>query len=210
LALSAAKSGLESAITVAQGILANAGAYYPASLTGLSAAQASAQAVNNDPNATPAQVTAAQAALVARIGAARLKAASPQSAPSDASILSAGAIAAVAAEPAQARALAAVWASLAAIPAAPLKAFRSAAAPKIKGVAKVGRQLVAKAGGWSPKPTLTYRWYRNGKAISGATAPVYKVSKADKGKRLTVKVKAAKPGYATKVKASAKTAKVAK
>ncbi|MDR1746168.1 MAG: hypothetical protein LBR49_02725 [Tannerella sp.] len=67
------KSGLATALSVANSILANASLYYPASLAGLDAAVTSAQAVYNNSSATQAQVDAAQTALVTRIAAARLK-----------------------------------------------------------------------------------------------------------------------------------------
>jgi hypothetical protein len=83
-----------------------------------------------------------------------------------------------------------------------------AAKPKIKGVAKVGKRLKAVTGKSSPKPALSYQWYRNGKAIAKATNATYKLRAADKGKRIKVKVTAAKAGYKTVVKASSKTPKI--
>ena len=44
---------------------------------------------------------------------------------------------------------------------------------------------------------LAYRWYANGKAISKATASTYTVRKAQKGKRITVRVTGRKTGYPT-------------
>jgi hypothetical protein len=86
--------------------------------------------------------------------------------------------------------------------------FSKSASPKITGTAKVGKKLKVKAGAWNPKPKLTYRWYANGKAIKGATKASYKLKKAQKGKRITVKVTASKSGYNTVTKTSGKTAKV--
>ncbi|MDR3201928.1 MAG: FIVAR domain-containing protein, partial [Bifidobacteriaceae bacterium] len=77
------------------------------------------------------------------------------------------------------------------------------AKPKIAGRAEVGRRLRAKAGAWSPKPALSYQWYRNGAAIPKAVKASYKVKRADAGKRLTVKVTGAKPGYAAATRAAA-------
>ncbi|MFC7767132.1 hypothetical protein [Leucobacter soli] len=65
------------------------------------------------------------------------------------------------------------------------------------GTAKVGRTLTAKASGWSPKPSkIRYQWYRNGKAISGATKTKYRLKSADAGKKITVRVAPTRTGYA--------------
>jgi hypothetical protein len=89
-----------------------------------------------------------------------------------------------------------------------IRIFSKTPSPKITGTAKVGKTLKAKTGAWSPKPKLTYRWYADGKAISGATKASYKLKKAQKGKRITVKITASKAGYNTVTKTSGKTAKV--
>ena len=81
--------------------------------------------------------------------------------------------------------------------------------PKIKGTAKVGSKLKVTAGKWTPSSVkLTYRWYRSGKAISGATKASYTLKKADKGKKITVKVTGKLGGYTTKTVSSASTKKV--
>jgi len=68
--------------------------------------------------------------------------------------------------------------------------------PTISGTAKVGRTLKAKVSGWQPSGVrLSYRWYRNGKAITHATKASYKVKRADRGKRISVKVTGKKSGY---------------
>jgi hypothetical protein len=83
--------------------------------------------------------------------------------------------------------------------------------PVISGKAKVKKTLKVVLGTWSPSPDkVTYRWYRNGKAIKKATKSSYKLTKSDKGKRITVKVTVAKAGYGTRTLTSAKTAKVKK
>ena len=41
----------------------------------------------------------------------------------------------------------------------------------------------------------SYQWLRNGKPISSATAATYKPTKSDKGKKLSVKITVASPGY---------------
>lgn len=68
--------------------------------------------------------------------------------------------------------------------------------PTVSGTHKVGKTVSAKQGSWSPAATATrYQWLRNGKAITSATAASYKLSKADKGKKLSVKVTVVSPGY---------------
>jgi hypothetical protein len=88
--------------------------------------------------------------------------------------------------------------------------FMKTPVPKISGKAKVGKTLKAKVGTWKPKPKFTYQWYANGKAIKGAKKASLKLKKAQKGKRITVKVTATKKGYKKTVKTSKKTAKVKK
>jgi hypothetical protein len=83
------------------------------------------------------------------------------------------------------------------------------ATPKISGKARVGQVLSAKPGTWRPiGVALTYQWYRNGKAIVGATGIRYTVVVADKGARLKVKVTGALAGYSTASKTSKSTGKV--
>lgn len=98
------------------------------------------------------------------------------------------------------------------LPAPPvvLKKF-SAKTPKITGTARVGRTLKAKVGSWSPRPAYRYQWYANGKKITKkGTKSSFKLTSRQKGKRITVRVTGSKSGYATIVKASKSTKKVAK
>jgi hypothetical protein len=90
-----------------------------------------------------------------------------------------------------------------------LRPFTKAPTPTISGTAKVGSTLTAKPGTWSPKPTFTYRWYANGKPISGAIKSTYKPTTSTVGKTITVVVTGKKTGYLTVVtKASKPTKKV--
>ncbi|MDR0518886.1 MAG: hypothetical protein LBG82_02355 [Clostridiales Family XIII bacterium] len=92
-----------------------------------------------------------------------------------------------------------------------LSKFAKAPAPKISGTAKVGKTLKASVGKWSPKPTkFTYRWYANGKEIKGAVKASLKLKKAQKGKRITVRVTAIRANYSTIIKTSKATKKVVK
>ncbi len=96
------------------------------------------------------------------------------------------------------------------VKAAPSKKSLQAAKPTITGTKKVGYKLTAKPGKWTSKTKFKYQWYRNGKAIKGATSKTYTLKSADAGKRMTVKVTGSKSGYCSKAKLSGKTAVVAK
>ena len=81
--------------------------------------------------------------------------------------------------------------------------------PRITGKATVGTTLTASAGSWNPAPVeLSYQWKRSGVAIADATTSTYELVLADKGKKITVVVKGAKPGYASVSKSSKATATV--
>lgn len=84
----------------------------------------------------------------------------------------------------------------------------SASKPKIKGTPRVGKKLTVDAGSWTSGTKLTYRWYVNGKRITGATGSTLKVSTKFKGKQLSVKVSGTKTGYSAKSWTSSKTAKI--
>ncbi|MDR1151414.1 MAG: glycoside hydrolase family 92 protein [Bifidobacteriaceae bacterium] len=198
LVLRAAKAGLGSAIGLGEVILENAEQYVPASLSGLPEALTAAQAVYADDDATSAEVSAAQAALIAKIATVRVKpvtGGSPSAAPASVAevLLSPAAAATVALAPQGVEESVAVeqQASVA------LKSFTKTAKPKIAGVAAVGKKLTAKAGAWSPKAELSYQWYRGGKKIAKATTSTYTVRSADLGKKITVKVTAKKAGFTT-------------
>lgn len=67
--------------------------------------------------------------------------------------------------------------------------LRLFAAPWISGTAAVKKKLTAHKPVWSDSVSSTkYQWYRNGKKISKATKSTYKLTKKDRGKRITVKV----------------------
>ncbi|WP_062205982.1 carboxypeptidase-like regulatory domain-containing protein [Demequina salsinemoris] len=84
----------------------------------------------------------------------------------------------------------------------PLAAL-TAATPTFSGTLKSGYTLTAKAGAWTSGATLKYQWYRDGSKISGATARTYKLTTADRGHKITVKVTGKKSGYTTVTKTSA-------
>jgi hypothetical protein len=73
LVVKASKTGLQSAVTLAATILGARALYIESSLDGLEDALGVAQGVLGDDNATQAQVSAAQSALIVKIAAARVK-----------------------------------------------------------------------------------------------------------------------------------------
>jgi len=86
----------------------------------------------------------------------------------------------------------------------------SSVVPKLTGTARVGRTLKATPGAWTGGTTLSYAWFVNGKAVKHATKTTLKLTKAMAGKRIVVKVTGRKAGYATVVRASKASAKVAR
>jgi hypothetical protein len=89
-----------------------------------------------------------------------------------------------------------------------IKSFK-APKPKITGTTAVGKTLTAHPGTWKPSTaTLTYQWYRSGKKVSGATGQTYTLTKADLGKKITVKVTGKQAEYKTATVTSKSTKKV--
>jgi hypothetical protein len=169
-------------------VLANSGLYYPASLVGLAVVRDAGQAVLDNLDASQAQVSQAQAAIIAKVATVRLKPSVP-GASSVASLLPAAVAAASAPS---------------GVSVAPVAL--SLAKPAIKGVAKVGRTLRVKVAASSA--SVSYQWYVGGKKVAKATKATYKVKAADRGKRIAVKATARKAGFTAVTKTSAKTAKV--
>jgi len=76
------------------------------------------------------------------------------------------------------------------------KTIKAQKAPKISGRHRVGARLRASKGSWSVRPTsVSYRWYRGGKAIRKATRKTYRVTAKDRGRALKVRVTVARKGY---------------
>lgn len=72
----------------------------------------------------------------------------------------------------------------------------STATPTVSGSPTVGATLTAATGAWAPAPeTFAYQWLRNGSAISGATSSSYKLSAADAGRSVSVRVTGTAVGY---------------
>lgn len=71
--------------------------------------------------------------------------------------------------------------------------------PVVAGKKIAGRTVKVSTGTYAPKADkITYQWQRSGKPVKGATKSTYRVTAADRGKKLTVKVSAIKNGYATR------------
>lgn len=85
-------------------------------------------------------------------------------------------------------------------------------APRIKGTATVGRTLrLRSTGTWTPRPSsYRYQWLRNGTVIKKATKTSYRLTRKDKGRRITVRVTARRSGVPAGVATSRPTAKVRK
>lgn len=82
--------------------------------------------------------------------------------------------------------------------------------PAITGTAKVGSTLTASTGEWNTNGlSFTYRWLRNGADISGAVGNAYVVNTADAGKKISVRITASKPGFASAAATSASTSVIA-
>lgn len=80
--------------------------------------------------------------------------------------------------------------------------------PTVSGAAIVGQTLKAAPGGWTSGTKLTYQWFANGVAVPKATTSTLALAAAFAGKKITVKVTGAKPGYTAKALVSAATATV--
>ncbi len=87
--------------------------------------------------------------------------------------------------------------------------FTKAPRPRIKGVARVGQRLRAMPGKWKPKVAkVRYQWFRGKKRIKGATRRGYVLRPADRGKRISVRVRGARKHVAPLVRKSKPTVKV--
>jgi peptidoglycan hydrolase-like protein with peptidoglycan-binding domain len=86
------------------------------------------------------------------------------------------------------------------------KGTLSAKNPSISGTRQIGKTLTAVPGMWSPSGVaLTYQWYRDSAKITKATGKIYKLVKADKDQKISVRVRGTLGGYITLERSSAKT-----
>lgn len=84
-----------------------------------------------------------------------------------------------------------------------LGVFASSPAATFTGTYKVGTTLGAVITGWSPTATFTYKWLRNGTAITGATSTTYSLKPEDLGATFTFELTGSATGYTTKTVSSA-------
>ena len=84
-------------------------------------------------------------------------------------------------------------------------AYTRSPAPRISGTVRVGSRLRASAGRWSPRTSLSYRWYADGRPVSGATRSSYTLKGAQYGQRITVVVRSYRARYGTVTRRSAPT-----
>lgn len=76
--------------------------------------------------------------------------------------------------------------------------FTTQPVPTVTGEPVVGSTLTVDPGAWQPAPgKLSYRWYANGKRISGATRSSLALGGRQLGKQLQVRVKARLAGFTT-------------
>jgi surface antigen len=84
------------------------------------------------------------------------------------------------------------------------------ARPTVSGTLKVGARLTASPGTWTPSgATYSYEWRAAGVAIPNATGSRFRLTLAQKGKRISVRTTATKLGYPTTAAVSAWTTRVA-
>jgi hypothetical protein len=70
---------------------------------------------------------------------------------------------------------------------------------RITGTPTVGQRLrvTAPAAAGYTTPRITYRWLRNGKAIPRATRTSYRLTNADRGRRISVRITYRNPAGTT-------------
>ena len=71
------------------------------------------------------------------------------------------------------------------------------AQPTVKGSARPGQVLTIGQPGVRPEPARAIEWLRGGKVVKGATGPRYRLTAADLGQRVGVRVRLTRPGYDT-------------
>ena len=74
--------------------------------------------------------------------------------------------------------------------------FEQVGAAKVTGERRWDHTLTASPGTWSPKPTRTaYQWLRDGEPINGANEATRKLTVADYGAWVTVRIRVHRDGY---------------
>jgi hypothetical protein len=91
-----------------------------------------------------------------------------------------------------------------AAPVNPAPRVIGSARPTVSGKAVVGKRLRAVVGSWTPAPTTyAFRWLRNGKPIKKATQSTYRLTRKDRGKKISVEVTGTASGYVSQTAVSA-------
>lgn len=68
----------------------------------------------------------------------------------------------------------------------------------------VGRKLTAYRGAWSPSPmAYRYQWLRNGHKIKNATKSSYRLTRKDRGAKISVQVTVKRTYYTSRIVISA-------
>ena len=80
--------------------------------------------------------------------------------------------------------------------------------PTISGDAVVGQTLTAVVPEWTPAPSFSYQWLRNGSTIRGATESSYTLTSADAGRQISVRVTGSRVSYLPVTVTSSRTNKV--
>lgn len=81
----------------------------------------------------------------------------------------------------------------------------SGSVPVIVGTRAPANTLSVDLGAWSPSPSsVSFRWLRDGKKITGATAATFTVRPKDRGHKISVRVTGRLFGYTTVTRTSAK------
>ena len=77
--------------------------------------------------------------------------------------------------------------------------FESVPEVTVSGESLLGETLAVEfTGSWDPEePALSYQWLRNGSTIRGATQSTYVLTNSDVGRKISVRVTAAKAGFET-------------
>jgi len=76
-----------------------------------------------------------------------------------------------------------------------VRALTNTPKPEIQGVYKANQTITARAGSWDSGVQLTYSWLRDGAEIAEANSPSYRLTSADTGHQISVRVSGSKVGY---------------
>ncbi|MDN5893678.1 MAG: family 78 glycoside hydrolase catalytic domain [Nocardioides sp.] len=94
---------------------------------------------------------------------------------------------------------------------ADVESIAAVVAPQVNGSVRFGSLLRSTPGSWNTKGLRFNRqWLRNGRRIAGAKGVRYRLRRADVGKRISLRVRATKPGKRAGVAVSDPTGRVAR